>query len=669
MEFKKFAALIDHQFTSLVRKGALYRVEVDRDTLWNLYLSSFPEGSNPIYIERTEHDCNCCKNFIRDVGNVVYINGDKLETIWDIEIDGPYGIVAKAMSDFVKTRRIEDIFTHHSPNAGAEKSVQYLATGATKNWNHFFCTIPSNYVTKDKSVASNVRTTVEVLERSFNEIKEDAITIVEDLIDQNSLYRGEEFKNVVTLFKKAKKTYSGIPDELKRRMFIWNNINTPFSRIKNSVIGTLLCDLSEGDDIDGAVRSFEAKVAPTNYKRPTALITKGMIDQAMKTINELGLEPALQRRFAVAEDLTINNVLFVDKSTSRLMQGGLLDTLMTEVKVSDKSYSKVEEVAIADFITNVLPNISSIEALVDSRHESNLMSIIAPVNKEAPNILKWNNNFSWSYNGDITDSIKERVKKAGGSLEGCLRTSLSWFNHDDLDIHVFEPTGYEIEFGNKGRLSPNSGMLDVDMNVTATTREPVENIVWKSPERMAKGWYKVYVNNFNKRETADVGFVIQVEFQGTIKNLSYKKGLGQKAAVPVVDLFWNGETVSEVKIHKDVEESTMSKEIWGVTTNQFNKVNLLTISPNHWDGQTIGNKHYFFILEKCLNPNATRGLYNEFLNGSLDTHRKVFETIGNKLRCEPTEKQLSGLGFSSTKKDSLVCKVSGNFNRTLKITF
>jgi hypothetical protein len=74
----------------------------------------------------------------------------------------------------------------------------------------------------------------------------------------------------------------------------------------------------------------------------------------------------------------------------------------------------------------------------------------------------------------------------------------------------------------------------------------------------------------------------------------------------------------------------------------------LTISPLYWDGNATGNKHWFFMLAGCKNPEPTRGIYNEFLLGHLDKHRKVFEVLGDKIKCPVADEQLSGVGFSST---------------------
>ena len=79
-----------------------------------------------------------------------------------------------------------------------------------------------------------------------------------------------------------------------------------------------------------------------------------------------------------------------------------------------------------------------------------------------------------------------------------------------------------------------------------------------------------------------------------------------------------------------------------------------------------GNKHYFFMLDGCRNPSDVRGFYNEFLSDDLTKHRKVFEMISGLMKCEPSDSQLSGLGFSSTQRNALSVKCDG---RPYTITF
>ena len=63
MNFLKFKNAVAKQFKKM-SDAKLYQTDVDKDTLWETYLSSFPEGTNLMFRERTEHDCNCCKQFI-----------------------------------------------------------------------------------------------------------------------------------------------------------------------------------------------------------------------------------------------------------------------------------------------------------------------------------------------------------------------------------------------------------------------------------------------------------------------------------------------------------------------------------------------------------------------------------------------------------------------------
>ena len=47
-------------------------------------------------------------------------------------------------------------------------------------------------------------------------------------------------------------------------------------------------DISEGMDLDAAVRRYEAIVAPANYKRPKAIFTKKMLEEAQKKFEKEG---------------------------------------------------------------------------------------------------------------------------------------------------------------------------------------------------------------------------------------------------------------------------------------------------------------------------------------------------------------------------------------------
>ena len=208
-------------------------------------------------------------------------------------------------------------------------------------------------------------------------------------------------------------------------------------------------------------------------------------------------------------------------------------------------------------------------------------------------------------------------------------------------------------------------MLDVDIT-DPRSNVAVENITWSNIDKMQEGRYVLLVHNYS-HNGGRTGFTAEIEYDGVIHSYSYAKELRQDEKVTVAELNFNRET--GITFIESLPSTFAARELWGISTQQFQKVSMVMNSPNHWDGERTGNRHWFFMLEGCANPETARGFFNEFLSEDLKEHRKVFEVLGSKLQTEKSDNQLSGLGFSSTQKNSVFCKVSGAFSRTIKIIF
>lgn len=691
-QFNDFKEAVSNQLDILSNKG-LYQAGTTRDGIWETYLGSFAEGTDPIFKERTEHDCVCCKQFIRAIGGAVAFDGNKIITAWDITLpEGSiYQVVADALAAYVRGCGITSEYKHYEKSVGTDKNNSLDEDGKVLTWEHFHHDLNKAYVMPEKDIASHLSDTTsnyDVLYRSLQELTVDSAEMVLELIDQNSLYRGEEHRKIVELFLKKKREFDLIEVQTERLALVWQMAGKlkGASKIRNTVIGTLLADLSEGVSLEVAVKKFEDKVAPHNYKRPTALVTKSMIEKAQKEVVALGYLEALPRRNAVTDDITINNVIFADRSVKKQIDN-VFDELLEAVPDKVEKFDKVEEVAIRDFVEKVVPHADSIELLLENRHVSNLMTLVSPVDSDAKGMFKWGNNFSWAYNGGIADSdMRKRVQELGGRVDGVFRFTHSW-NHDGnnqslMDLHVFMPRngkkanhdgGQTDIYPTSRRVGWNSrsdrssgGRQDVDFTNPPLDEVPVENITFPSVDKMPEGVYTMKVHNWSSRNHPKSGFKAEIEFGGEVFQYDYPKALKHKEWVTVAEVtLKNGVFTIDHKLPTALQD----KEVYGITTNKFHKVNMVMNSPNHWDGEETGNKHHFFILDKCNNPEDTRGFFNEYLNEELTPHRKVMEMLASKMKAKHTDDQLSGLGFSSTQSNDVLVRVTGKVSRVIKVIF
>lgn len=682
MTFNDFKAAFQRHFDQMViTADRLFEVEVDKDELWSLYLNSFPEGTNPVYRERTEHDCSACRHFIRAIGAMVIIRNNQLHTIWDFDTgDTTYQPVIDALDSFVKSKAVCNVYISTEKRIGVDKNHEIMPDGKVVTWEHLFAVLPDAHVyrgSKSKGdVQNEYRVSKQLFMQSLEEITDEAVATVLELINSNTLYRGAEWKAALEKFALYKSVYNAVDDEAKDN-FAWvesANADPVVARIKNRSIGTLLVNISSGMELDEAVRKYEAIVAPENYKRSTAIYTPKMLEAARDKITELGYMDSLSRRFATLDDITVNNILFSNRDSAKRIHGAddVFASMMGEVKASPKKFSKVEEIPVEKFVSDVLPTAQEVEVYLENKHTGNMVSLIAPAVEGSKPMFKWGNGFGWAYTGNMTDStMKERVKAAGGKIDGVLRFSIQWNDtnersRNDVDAHCYEPDGNHIYYGNKKNMG-SLGELDVDIQYPTTSVAAVENITWPDKRRMKPGCYKFSVHQFANRGGRD-GFRAEIEFDGQIYSFNYDKELRQSATVAVADVTLDKNGNFTIKEH--LSSTTSSKEVWGIKTNNFVPVSVVMFSPNYWDEQKgIGNKHYFFMLKGCVNPESPNGFYNEYLTNELIQHRKVLEALGGKMAVASVEDQLSGIGFSSTKRNELIVKVKGQTERIMKVKF
>ena len=679
MEFKEFNKALQNHVESMVKgQDVLFITDTDNDTMWTAYLDSFPEGTNEIFRERREHDCSCCRHFIKTFGNVVAIKDNKIVTIWDFKIDDvKYQTVIDVLSIYVNSKPIKEVFVTKEAGFGTDHTPEQLEDGTVHMWDHFRVVLPIKFVSESQktigSLIGELRTIKEVFVRSLEEISKDAIETIIELISQKSLYKGEEWESVLEQFLLLHNEYHKLSSN-KQDNYCWlksTQIGGVIGKIKNHSIGVLLSDITNGMELDDAVKRYEKIVAPTNYKRPKAIFTKKMIEQAQKTITELGFLESLERRYATIDDITVNNILFANKDVKKKMGDGVFEKLNQEAVSNPKKFDEVAEVPIEYFINDVLPKVTGIEVLLENEHTPNFVSVVAPKDRESKSMFKWNNNFSWAYKGNITDSMKERVKAAGGKVDGVLRFSIQWNddgkNQNDLDAHCIEPHNRShIFFQNKRHIHPSSGMLDVDI-IEPENEIAVENIAYTDIRKMPEGVYDFFVHCYSYRGGRS-GFSAEIEYDGQIYSFQYNSPLRQDENVVVAKVQFSRK--DGILFLQSLPSTVATKTIWDLKSQQWHPVSVCMLSPNYWDKQSgIGHKHYFFILDGCKNDAQPNGFFNEFLNENLLEHKRVFEALGGQMRVEPSEEQLSGLGFSSTKRGSMICKLEGSFERIVKLIF
>jgi len=655
MEFHIFSDKVNKQFNSMT-SSQMYIADINRSEFGDAYLAAFPEGTNELFIERTEHDCQTCRQFIKFIGTAVTINDDgTVNTVWDVDgLETPYREVAAELARQVRLAPIKSIFLHNEPKVGKQHSVQLLEDGSTRKWDHFYADIPTKFYERDLATQkSKAESRQGVHLRSLEEISVNTLETVIDLLESDSVYRGAEHLPKVQSFLTLKKSYE---DTTHKVPYSWLTYKQPGAGIRSSVIGSLLVDIEEGKDIEQAVKSFESKVAPSNYKRVKSVVTKKMLETAIKVIDDNDIRSALPRRQALESDVSVNDVIFADRSAYLKDRDPLMDLLEPQA-TSVKGLDSAPEISIEELLSTIVPNSTSLSIVTSRALAPNKVQLSAPSESTAKNILQWGNNFSWAYSGNVADSdIARNVKEVGGAIDGYLRCSLQWNESgadgdNDLDLHCKTPSG-EISFK---RSIVGAGILDIDITSPHSQRPngpAVENITWPLASDIKDGTYGFFVRRYAGSNNG--GFRIEIAIGSELYNYDYSTAMHSK-------------DIAVANVHVSNGCFTIEHKLPHTQSNsgELVPVKLLMISPNFWEGAGgKGNKHYFFLTDEEQEQEPFRGYFNEYLSPKYHDIRKSLDLLSSKMQCEVVPNGLHGYGFSSTKKTSFFIKAD---NRLFKV--
>jgi hypothetical protein len=720
MLFEEFATLIKEQFALMCKTGKLFVSSISGDTLWELYLKSFAPEDDPVFRDpnSSSNNCNRDHHFIKTYGNIVVVDDDNnIVTMFDIDVEGSsYYNSVTAVKDALKAASIASVFAIEynnlvkQPYEKIKKTAEFYQLGyklSTKvytpeevakygvvaankvyTFNHFYVNLPKQYVlTGSESIGtylSKKNSTHQVFVKGLS-IPLETLQVVSELMAQGSLLRADLYKYKVDEFIIIKQEYDELPGStLTKDNWTWKRFSDiPFAGFANELVGTTCIDLAQGKDINEVCKAFNKYADPANYMKAKAPITERQKQDAANWIEENGYTASFQRRFATLEDAlngSINEVSHINISKKKAPASNLFANVKTVnsgtlSRHKKAEFDEIQTVDINTFINDILPNSKAIQVFLENGFSNNLVTLTTAIDPTCKNPFKWNDNmFSWTYNGNLAGKsfIKEAVKDKGGNVEGVLRGSLVWnessTDNSDLDIHVIQPDDVHIYYGSSYRKDhrdkPSScgGLLDLD-NTGPGNKLGIENIFFSSLSKLKKGVYKFYVRQYSDRNSQ--GFKFEIDMNGDTYNYEYNTPV--YGNINVAEVTFDGESFTIKHLLQPVASS--SKTMWGLDSNQFHKVNLISLSPNYWGDNEIGNKHYFFFLEGCHSDSPMRSFHIENLNGELLAHRKVLEIYGMTDKLEPTTKQLAGLGFTDDSKETLIVKVEGNFKRTIKVKF
>ena len=380
MHAAEYAALLSGvraRFARAAEMGGGRWFTTDAAGLYDLYLSQLPG-------ERQIHTCAACRRFIETFGALATLTdkGAIEPALWR-ETDVPpfYQPAIRALAEAVGRASVTGPFLTRATTWGKP---------LTGFWAHLAveqaAPMPGlgRLLTPSQTMAAqreDFRTVATALEAFSPTLLHEALRVLKT----DSVHMSERFVGPVQwlldLHENRRRAKGAARDNV-----LWRAVASApagYCHPRASVIGSLLEDIASGAPFPDIRARFNAKVAPLAYQRPQAPPTAGNIARAEQIVEQLGIGPSLERRFARLEEL---ETLWRPAAPEARSMGGVFRHLLPKPRTAALDLPPVTMTWIK-FAATVLPGATRME--LDVPDKGPFIAFTTAVDPAAPPILKW----------------------------------------------------------------------------------------------------------------------------------------------------------------------------------------------------------------------------------------------------------------------------------------
>lgn len=416
-------------------------------TLNDIYLENIPEEYRDHYV------CNTCRRFLESYGSlcVIALDGSIKSVLWDEESAPEFFKPAvKEMRKFVESGIVVDIPVF-------DNNTKYMGTPITGEWNHFAVEVPAclyntTYKQTNEVYSSYIQDYV-TIRRVYDKYTKSNIETALSLIENSALSGGDIAKNSIKALLDLYNLLDGTKNEKIITNTIWIYVSTRegnLSHINGSVAGSLLEDIEQGLPFNEIKRRYEDKVDPMHYQRRQRDAKEQEVKKAEEIFAKLGLESALERRFARLDEITSVWKPKEDKATKEpVTNSGVFSSVLNSIKDNkedkksmDGMYINKGTVRWKPFERDILPKAKRIQLRVNRR--DNFVGILTAKNEDAKPILRWDKE-------DQRNPFSQYLYN-NGSI--CDQWGLSEYEYADVTAITYEPKTW-----NGGNIEQSNGVI------------------------------------------------------------------------------------------------------------------------------------------------------------------------------------------------------------------